>query len=557
VTQRYGRDSRGNAWVDTDGSGNVNIRRLFGDATAQLIAAVKPTGATQIAWYLTDRLGSVRLVAAMVSGNLTTLATYNYDAYGNLLSSSSGYFDRFQWTGQERDPNTGEQLNGNRWYDAPTGRWDELDPIRIQSGDANYYRYGGDDPTNVTDPSGDYAWILGGLAVAAGGWLLQTVGDAFLPKEWAEWTHAAGDIAIAGGLAVASGPLAAGALGFASGLFGTTVATALGTTLLGLGLGDTVKRGWDAYWQGQQEGWSAARYVDVYGSLGASWLGPLGAGRFRGYRNSLEGWFNGGQQNGAALGNWFNNNLLPPAPLPAFEMVGNGGGGAAALQGGPGGGMPWFSTTIVGTTASSGNGPSRSRTRIGTPEEERRYVQRWDEIFGGQNGENGAPGGPNPLEGRPGAELKTFADGRMFWVDKDGNIVPPNAPVTTGGRIRNQHLAGQNHPRTGVPFDSDGFPVFDSVFDATIPESLQGPAITDSQQFKDATQQLNQALQQNPALRQNFTQAQLDAIAQGVEKIPGYTWHHHQNGETLELVDSTTHSRTGHSGGRQMTGGRP
>lgn len=137
-------------------------------------------------------------------------------------------------------------------------------------------------------------------------------------------------------------------------------------------------------------------------------------------------------------------------------------------------------------------------------------------------------------------------------------IQPPAgfvAPPRTG--IRNQHLAGRNHDRSGVPFDRDGFPVFDSTFDATIPANLRGPTITDGAQFRDATRQLRQAIEQNPALRQNFTQAQLDAIAQGAEQIPGFTWHHYQDGVTLQLVDELTHAITGHTGSRYLTGGRP
>jgi DNase/tRNase domain of colicin-like bacteriocin len=64
-------------------------------------------------------------------------------------------------------------------------------------------------------------------------------------------------------------------------------------------------------------------------------------------------------------------------------------------------------------------------------------------------------------------------------------------------------------------------------------------------------------LEKNPALKKNFTKEQLDAIARGDERIPGYTWHHNEDGVTLQLVDSETHRFTGHSGGRQLTGGRP
>ncbi len=116
---------------------------------------------------------------------------------------------------------------------------------------------------------------------------------------------------------------------------------------------------------------------------------------------------------------------------------------------------------------------------------------------------------------------------------------PPNAQKT--GTIRNKRLAGSTHPKTGVPFNNVGFPVFESAQDVKLPENLQGPTVSDTSQFKYATGQLAKELQANPALRKNFTQEQLDAIAKGEAKIPGYTWHHNEDGITLQLVASETH----------------
>jgi uncharacterized protein RhaS with RHS repeats len=47
-------------------------------------------------------------------------------------------------------------------YDPTTGRWLMEDPIDFDAGDANLFRYVGNNPTNATDPSGldddlDYA----------------------------------------------------------------------------------------------------------------------------------------------------------------------------------------------------------------------------------------------------------------------------------------------------------------------------------------------------------------------------------------------------------------
>jgi len=64
-------------------------------------------------------------------------------------------------------------------------------------------------------------------------------------------------------------------------------------------------------------------------------------------------------------------------------------------------------------------------------------------------------------------------------------------------------------------------------------------------------------LNETPELKSNFTDEQLKAIEKGKAKIPDHTWHHHQDGKTLQLVDQSTHAKTGHTGGRGLTGGRP
>ena len=50
---------------------------------------------------------------------------------------------------------TGLQNNLHRWYDASVGSWINEDPIGFEGGDANLYRYCGNDPVNAAD-SGEY-----------------------------------------------------------------------------------------------------------------------------------------------------------------------------------------------------------------------------------------------------------------------------------------------------------------------------------------------------------------------------------------------------------------
>jgi hypothetical protein len=139
------------------------------------------------------------------------------------------------------------------------------------------------------------------------------------------------------------------------------------------------------------------------------------------------------------------------------------------------------------------------------------------------------------------SRANSFSVGSSGWIVHNANRLYPN----------------KVHPVTGVKFDPKGYPIFDSLHTATIPSNLQGPTISDGKQFRDATRQLKDAIKADPNLGKQFTPDQIKAINAGEPKIPGYTWHHDPHNPNLELVDSWTHSKTGHEGGRKNTGGRP
>jgi RHS repeat-associated protein len=142
-------------WAELDGSNQLTMRRLFGDGVDQLAARISSGGT--VAWYLTDRLGSVR---NLTNSSGTLLGTLVYDGYGNVTTDTSGANgDQDQWTGRERDAESGLQYNRGRYYDPPSGRWLSEDPIGFEGADGNLFRYAKNNPTNASDPSGlDYQW---------------------------------------------------------------------------------------------------------------------------------------------------------------------------------------------------------------------------------------------------------------------------------------------------------------------------------------------------------------------------------------------------------------
>jgi hypothetical protein len=86
-----------------------------------------------------------------------------------------------------------------------------------------------------------------------------------------------------------------------------------------------------------------------------------------------------------------------------------------------------------------------------------------------------------------------------------------------------QKLAEKKHPVTGIPFDKDSFPDFSSVITHEVKINLTGNRNLD---FRAA----------NAAADLNSTPK-------------GYTWHHHQDRTTMQLVPEGIHAKTGHTGG--------
>ncbi len=157
------RPERGNAGdhivLAFDGNNTLTNRYLYGPLVDQILADEQVNliaGTSTVLWPLTDHLGSVR---DLVSYNPAIGTTTNeqhivYDAFGNVISTTTGVVHIFGFTAREIDVESDEQYNRGRYYDVWIAAWISIDPMGFAAGDPNLYRYVGNDSVNVTDPSG-------------------------------------------------------------------------------------------------------------------------------------------------------------------------------------------------------------------------------------------------------------------------------------------------------------------------------------------------------------------------------------------------------------------
>jgi RHS repeat-associated protein len=146
----------------TDDSGNETFHYLYGLNIDQVLAQDSPTG---MVWSLADRLGTVDLLTDAV-GNVANTRTY--DSFGKLLNESDPTVSfRYGYTGREEDKESGLDYYRARYYDPNVGRFISVDPIGFEAGDTNLYRYVGNNSTNATDPSGEWANFVAGAAIGA------------------------------------------------------------------------------------------------------------------------------------------------------------------------------------------------------------------------------------------------------------------------------------------------------------------------------------------------------------------------------------------------------
>jgi len=104
-----------------------------------------------ITYFHQDQLANTR---ALTNSSGSTVATYNYDAYGNIASSTGVATNPFQFAGQYLDSESGLSYMRARYYDPVVGQFISRDPVAYAT--QAPYSYATDSPLNGVDPTGLY-----------------------------------------------------------------------------------------------------------------------------------------------------------------------------------------------------------------------------------------------------------------------------------------------------------------------------------------------------------------------------------------------------------------
>jgi RHS repeat-associated protein len=209
----YAYDGAGNRYAKTAGGVTTAYTLDLASSLPQVLAETAGSAVTSYAyaagpleldksgstyWYLSDTLGSVRLVTDSTGA---TPATYAYAAFGSTRKSTGTLANEVRFSGERTDTESGLEFLRARTYDPSTGTFLQRDswgisPTDSQSLDA--YAYTANNPINAVDPSGHCveAALAGELvgpegAVVAGGVCVAiTTAPEWVPAVLSVWSAA-------------------------------------------------------------------------------------------------------------------------------------------------------------------------------------------------------------------------------------------------------------------------------------------------------------------------------------------------------------------------------
>lgn len=143
---------------------------IFGVTGIEALAVTNNAGNRIISAYGKNAHGDV---IALQSSDGSTVGNYEYDAYGNVISSTDGIYNPFGYSGEYYDDETGYYYLRARYYDPTTGSFTQKDTYSgeiTSPATLNPYGYCQANPVYYSDPTGHWvetALDIVGLAADA------------------------------------------------------------------------------------------------------------------------------------------------------------------------------------------------------------------------------------------------------------------------------------------------------------------------------------------------------------------------------------------------------
>jgi RHS repeat-associated protein len=142
-------------------------------------------------FYGVDGHNNVRYLTDL-NGRVTD--TYDYDAYGNLISRTGTTPNNYLFSGEQFDPDLGLYYLRARYHNPDTGRFwtqDSYEGTGTDPSSLHKYTYCANNPVNAWDPSGNFSiaemghvGMIGGLSTAVVGSISRGVGAASGGAGW-------------------------------------------------------------------------------------------------------------------------------------------------------------------------------------------------------------------------------------------------------------------------------------------------------------------------------------------------------------------------------------
>jgi RHS repeat-associated protein len=183
----YLYDTQYRVLEERDGAEELLARYTYGAGIDEPLALEIVAQEVITYYYHRDALGSVTELSD-ASGAI--VERYEYDVYGAVTIYDGAWLTRtasaagnpYLFTSRRYDPESGNYYYRARVYSPALGRFLSMDPLGFEAGDYNLYRYAGNNPTTLTDPTGEFAfipWLLKASAEAAADALMQALFNYF------------------------------------------------------------------------------------------------------------------------------------------------------------------------------------------------------------------------------------------------------------------------------------------------------------------------------------------------------------------------------------------